>query len=77
MGINMTNSSNIELSTERKLLATKKAVNLASKKLKHIIIMLAQKNLVSSPSVNMDIKILVTSILFTSLLITDNLKNKF
>ena len=75
----MTNSSNIELSTERKLLATriKKTVNLASKKLKHIIIMLAQKKLLSSPSVNMDIKILVTSILFTSLLITDNLKNKF
>ena len=62
MGINMTNSSNIELSTERKLLATriKKTVNLASKKLKHIIIMLAQKKLLSSPSVNMDIKILVT-----------------
>lgn len=77
MGINMTNSSNIELSTERKLLATKKAVNLASKKLKHIIIILAQKKLLSSPSVNMDIKILVTTILFTSLLITDNLKNKF
>lgn len=41
----MTDSSNIELSTERKLLATriKKAVNLASKKLKHIIIMLAHR----------------------------------
>lgn len=72
----MTNSSNIELSTERKLLATriKKSSQFGQQETKTYYNYSCTKK---TPSVNMDIKILVTSILFTSLLITDNLKNKF